>query len=216
MKQIITKEEVSAAIEQLTAQGKRPTLAAIHAFLNHRGSMSTLVRLKAELQGAGTASVADSPEGLRSFREMWELAVAQGRREHEAVIAELRENLTSVAGENERLEGRIAAAEKKVEDLEHAKSLIEVEFRDYRSHVKAEVEGARAATIEAAANASDALARLAERQADHRKQTATLQSERDEAMKKAHEIEIRLVRALALLEVTDRSACGQVWLNHNS
>jgi hypothetical protein len=63
MKQIITKEEVGKAIIDLVGQGKKPTLAALHAALNNRGSMSTLVRLKAEIEAASQPA-GDSPEGL--------------------------------------------------------------------------------------------------------------------------------------------------------
>jgi hypothetical protein len=52
MKQIITNEEVSKAMADLATQGKKPTLSALHAALNNRGSMSTLVRLKAEIEAA--------------------------------------------------------------------------------------------------------------------------------------------------------------------
>jgi hypothetical protein len=38
MKQIITKEEVGKAILDLVGQNKKPTLAALHAALGHRGS----------------------------------------------------------------------------------------------------------------------------------------------------------------------------------
>jgi chromosome segregation ATPase len=215
MKQVITKEEVSKAIAQLKEQGKRPTLAAIHARLNNRGSMSTLVRLKSELE-ASTIPATDSAEGLKSFREIWALAVAEGRGAQEQLIDELRGNVNSMAAENERLEERLVAGEQQLDELNRAKLLIESELRDYRTRVQVEIDAARATAAEATANASDALARLSERQADHRKQMAALQSERDDAVRKAHEMEMKLVRALALLEVADAAPCGSVWLNHNS
>lgn len=215
MKQVITKEEVSKAIAQLKEQGKRPTLATIHALLNNRGSMSTLVRLKSELE-ASTIPATDSAEGLKSFREIWALAVAEGRGAQEQLIDELRGNVNSMAAENERLEGSLLAAEQQLHELNHAKSLIESELRDYRASVQVQIDSSRAAATEATANASDALARLAERQADHSKQLAALQSERDDAIRRAHEMEIKLVRALALLEAADAVPCGPVWLNHNS
>ena len=215
MKQVITKEGVSGAIEQLSAQGKRPTLAAIHAVLNHRGSMSTLVRLKSELQVA-TQSKGDSPEGLKAFQQTRAMAMAEGRRELDALVTELRDNLNSLAGENERLEGLTLAAEKERSDLEQAKSLIESEFREYRSRVQTEVDQARATVAQTNAKASEALARLAETQADHAGQMTVMQAERDIAINKAHELELKLVRALALAESNGNASCGMVWLNHNS
>jgi hypothetical protein len=46
-------------VSTLTSQNKKPTVAAIHASLGGKGSLSTLVRLKGELDGAKPA--ADSP-----------------------------------------------------------------------------------------------------------------------------------------------------------
>jgi len=215
MKQVITKEEVSKAMTELMQQGKRPTLAAIHALLNNRGSMSTLVRLKSELEASRTHA-SDSAEGLKAFREIWALAVAEGRGAQEQLIDELRGNVNSMAAENERLEGRVLATEQQLDELIRAKSLIESELRDYRTRVQVEIDAAHATATEATASASDSLARLAERQADHRQQMATLQSERDDAIRKAHEMEIKLVRALALLEAVDAAPCGSLWLSHNS
>jgi chromosome segregation ATPase len=215
MKQVITKEEVLTAIEQLTAEGKRPTLVAIHALLNHRGSMSTLVRLKSELQ-AVTQPAGDSPEGLKTFRQTWAMAVAEGRRELDSVVAELRESLTSLAAENERLEGLLVAAQREGGELERARSLAESEFREYRARVQIEVDQARGTVAQANAKASEALACLAETQAKHAGQMTAMQAERDTAITKAHELELKLVRALALAESNGNTPCGMVWLNHNS
>jgi hypothetical protein len=110
MKQIITKEEVSKAIADLVGQGKKPTLAALHAALNNRGSMSTLVRLKAEIDAAAQP-VADSADGLRAFREVWALAVDEGRQQQEAILLEVRESVKALAAENERFEGVAIAAQ---------------------------------------------------------------------------------------------------------
>ncbi|HEV2247246.1 MAG TPA: DNA-binding protein [Terriglobia bacterium] len=216
MKQIIKKEEVSAAIEQLTAQGKRPTLAAIHGVLNHRGSMSTLVRLKAELQEASKPASGDSPEALMSFRETWLMAVAEGRRQEEALVAELRENLNAILADNERLEGLVLASQNRGQDLEVAKSLAESELKEFRAQVKADLDQARTSAAEANAKATEVLGRLAETQAKHTTQMAAMQAERDEAVMRAHQMEIKLTRALALLEAGGSSPCGNVWLNQNS
>ena len=78
MKQIITKDDVAKAIQDLVEKGKKPSLAAIHASLNGRGSMSTLVRLKAEID-ATAKSDADSPEELKAFREIWSMVCAAAR-----------------------------------------------------------------------------------------------------------------------------------------
>jgi hypothetical protein len=40
MKQIILKDDVAKVMRDLAAQGKKPTLALLHATLQHRGSMA--------------------------------------------------------------------------------------------------------------------------------------------------------------------------------
>ena len=103
MKAVLTKEEVGKAISHLVGQGKRPTLAALHAALDNRGSMTTLVRLKAEIDAA-TRSATDSPEALEVFRKVWALARDEERKEQDRQMAELRESIKALAAENERLE----------------------------------------------------------------------------------------------------------------
>jgi hypothetical protein len=51
--------------------------------------MSTLLRLKAEVQG--TTPATDSPEALKRFREVWTMAVAEGRQQQEVLITQLRQ-----------------------------------------------------------------------------------------------------------------------------
>ena len=216
MKQVITKEDVSAAMEHLTALGKRPTLTAIHVLLNRRGSMSTLVRLKAELEAASKLTPGDSPEALEAFRETWAKAVAAGHHQQEVLVAELRESLNTVAAENEKLEALALASQNRAQELELAKSRAESELREFRAQVKADLDEARASTAQANSKATEVLSRFAETQTKHASQVAALQAERDEALIKAHEMEIRLTRALALLEAGGSSPCGNVWLNQNS
>jgi hypothetical protein len=216
MKQVITKEEVSAAMEQLTAQGKRPTLAAIHVLLNRRGSMSTLVRLKAELEESSKLTAGDSPDALQAFRETWAKAVAAGCHQQEVLVAELRESLNTIAAENEKLEALAIASHNQAQELEVSKSRAESELREFRAQVKVNLDEARASTTQANSKATEVLSRFAEAQAKHASQVAALQAERDEALTKSHEMEIRLTRALALLEAGGSSPRGNVWLNQKS
>ena len=116
MKQLLSKEDVAKAIAELSAKGRKPTLVALHAALDHRGSMSTLVRLKSELESAAQP-VADSEEALKAFRQVWDLAFDEGRKQQEEVIAELRENLRVLATENERLDGIATGAERPRKNL---------------------------------------------------------------------------------------------------
>jgi chromosome segregation ATPase len=198
MKQIISKEDVGKAITDLTAQGKKPTLLAIHSALNHRGSMSTVVRLKAEIEAAAQP-ITDSPQGMEAFREVWALAVEEGRKQKEEKLAELRENLDALAAENERLEGAAMAAQSRTTEAEQAKSRAEAELHQFRIGVEAELKLARKDQAEANTLAADALRKLAEAQAAHTTRVAALQANLTDADRKAHEFELRLVRAEATL-----------------
>jgi hypothetical protein len=199
MKQILAKEDVERAMADLSAKGRKTTLAALHAALDHRGSMSTLVRLKAEIEAAAQP-VTDSPEGLKAFREVWALAVDEGRKQQDAVLVELRESVKALATENERLEGTALAAQNHAAEIEQAKSRAETELSRVKTHVEGEMKQAKTALAEATTQAAGALQKLAEAQAAHATQVAALQADLTAAVRKAHELELQLVRAVALLE----------------
>jgi chromosome segregation ATPase len=198
MKQIITKDDVTKAIADLAGQGKKPTLVAVHAALNNRGSMSTLVRLKAEIEAAAQP-VTDSPDGLKAFRDVWALAVDEGRQQQETVLVETRESLNALAAENERLEGAAFAAQNHAVELDHVRMRAETELGEFKSQVETELKQARTAQAEAAAQAALALQKLAEDRASQALQVAALQNDLTIAVRKSHELELNLVRAEALL-----------------
>ena len=199
MKQLITKEEVGKAIADLATQGKKPTLAAIHSALNNRGSMSTVVRLKAEIEASAQA-MTESPEGLKAFREVWAAAVNEGCEQQEAVLVELRESVKALAAENERLEGTAVAAQNHAAELEQAKLRSERELSQVRTYAEGELNQAKTAQAEATTQAARALQKLAEAQAAYAAQVAALQADLTAAVRKARELELQLVRAEALLE----------------
>ena len=199
MKQIITKEEVGQAVGDLVRQGKKPTLVALHAALNNRRSMSTLVRLKSEIDAAAQPAT-DSPDGLKAFREVWALAVDDGRQQQEAVLVEVRESVKALALENERLEGVAVAAQNLAAELDHAKSRAETELNQFKSQVECELKEARTVQAEATTQAAAALQNLAEARAAHAAQVAALQEDLAAAVRKAHQHELNLVRAEAHLE----------------
>jgi hypothetical protein len=116
MKQILKREDVAQAVATLTSQNKKPTLAAIHAALGGKGSLSTLVRLKGELEVA--KPMIDAPEAEQAFRTVWGMAVDYGRKEQEAKFAELSDDLKAIATENERLDGIAVSARNRVAELE--------------------------------------------------------------------------------------------------
>jgi hypothetical protein len=144
------------AMRDLGDQGKKPTLALLHAALDHRGSMSTLVRLKAEIEAAAQP-VSDSPEALKAFREIWGLAVEEGRTQQEAVAADLRENLKTLAAENERLDGTALAAQNRATELELAVSRAEAELNRIRTEREQALGRSQAALVQASAHAAEAL-----------------------------------------------------------
>jgi hypothetical protein len=205
MKKIISKEEVAKAISDVAIQGKKPTLAILHAALNHRGSMSTLVRLKSEIDAAAQPE-SDAPEALKAFREIWALAVEEGRIQQEAVTAELRENLKALASENERLDGTAMAAQDRATELEQAASRAGAELNRSRTEQERELNQAQAALVQASAQATEALQRLSEVQAIRSAEVAALQTDLASAVSRAHELELKLVRAQALLEAQGSQA----------
>jgi len=199
MKQVLSKEDVAKAVRDLAAQGKKPTLAMLHAALNNRGSMSTLVRLKAEIEAAAQP-VTDSPDALRAFREIWALAVEEGRLQQEAVVTELRENLRTLAAENERLDGTATAAQTRVGELEQSVSRAEAELSRVRTEQEQALGRSQAALVQVSAQASEALQKLAEVQAARSAEVTSLQRDLALAVSKGHDLELKLVRAQALLE----------------
>jgi chromosome segregation ATPase len=164
--------------------------------------MSTLVRLKAEIEAAAQPAT-DSPEALKAFQEVWALAVGEGRKQQEAVLAELRESVRALATENERLEGTAMAVQNRAADLDQAKSRAETELSRLKAHAGGELQQAKTALAEATTQAAGALQKLAEAQAAHAAQVAALQADLTSATRKAHELELQLVRATALLEAKD-------------
>jgi hypothetical protein len=199
MKQLITKEEVGNTIAQLVGQGKKPTLIALHAALDNRGSMSTLVRLKGEIE-AEAQRPTDSPDALEAFRELWDIARNEGRRDQEQALIELRDNLQSLAAENERLEGMAAAAQKRANDFEAAKFKAETELGLLRISVERDLTRATSTMRDAGLQAAKALQELADTRGAHATQVTALQADLTAAQRNAHEFELRLVRANALLE----------------
>lgn len=179
-------------IDAFRADGKKLTLASLHAALGNRGSMSTLIRLKSEIE-AEALQPKDSLEALHTFREVWAAAVEEGRKQQECVLVELRETLKTLTMENERLEGVTAAAEHRFGELQTAKSAAELDSHRVRAEADAEVSRTKSAL-------ADSLQKLAESQAAQATELATLQAQLAEAVQKAHAWEIELVRSQALLE----------------
>ncbi len=199
MKPVITKDEVAKAISNLAGQGKKPTLVALHAALDNKGSMSTLVRLKAELE-AEAQSPKDSSAALEAFREVWSLARNEGREEQEQALAELRNTLQALAAENERLDEAVGTARKRADELQEAKSEAEKELQSLHTSVERDLSQATSTMRDAGLQAAKALQELADARGSHATMVSSLQAELTTAQRSAHEFELELVRARALLE----------------
>ncbi len=173
MKQILTLEEVAKAIEGLKARGIKVTCTALHAALGNRGSMSTLLRLKSEVEGTTTPKT-DSPDGLKAFRDLWELAVAEGRQLQEGTVVQLREELQALATENERLDGLAV-------EFQHATKAAEAE----RDRVLAEHRTLQGDLLKATAEAKVLLEKLADERGNHGKEMAAVRQ-------RVHELELEV------------------------
>ena len=143
---------------------------------------------------------------MKAFREIWALAVEEGRNQQEAVAAELRENLKALAAENERLDGAAVVAQNRAAELEQAVSRAEAELSRVRTEQGREVQQSQAALVQVSGQAAEALQRLAAVQAAHAGDLASLQTDLASAVAKAHELELKLVRAQALLEANSGQA----------
>jgi hypothetical protein len=201
MKQVLTKQDVASAITDLRAAGKKVTVAVLHAALGNRGSMSTLLRLKAEIE-AETHPVTDSPEALQTFREIWAAAVEEGRKQQEGLLCELRETTQALAKENESLDARLGASERQSAELEHAKARAELELQRGKAEFERELSCTKSSLAEA-------LQRLANAQQAHGIEAARLGADLEATTRKAHSVEMELVRAKALLEfkgIVDRGS----------
>lgn len=91
------------------------------------------------------------------------------------------------------------AAHNHANELELAKSRAETELRQVKARVEAGLDQARAAVAQVETRATDALQRLADSQAMHATQMLALRADRDNAVNKAHDTELKLARALAFL-----------------
>jgi chromosome segregation ATPase len=209
MKPVLTKETVAKALEALKAQGKKTTLSTLHAALGNRGSLSTLLKLKAEVEGVAS-SPADSPTGLNLFRELWSLATTEGRQQAEQSLAQAREELTALVNENERLDGIALAAEERAKELERAKASLETELHEVKHALAKEQQVLQAELLKATEQASQTIQKLAEERSAHAAELMTLRDELASGVRKAHELELELVRIRAVAELQNPIAKPQV------
>ena len=195
MKAVISKEAVADAIKQLNDKGQKPTLAAIHAALGGKGSLTTLIKIKAELEQAATAPQ-DSAEGLNQFRALWAAAVTEGRKEMEGQAAELRAGLDALSVENERLEAAaIADAARVAEIMGQRDKLV-----DELSQANKAATEARAAGADAANRLAAALGEIAQIRAEYLQAVTTAARDLASARDLAHSAQIERATLAAQLE----------------
>ena len=195
MKALIVRQDVAKAIDSLKAVGKKPTIQAIHSALGNRGSLSTLVKLKAEIE-ADAVVERDSEEGLKAFREVWALAVQEGRNQKDAAAEEMRQALDAMAAESQKMEGEVAVAAERAAALEQGRAELTAELTKANERVTA----VRATSEQNATKLSEALETLAKIQQSHAAELADLRQQLTEAVKRSHTLEVKLARAEAKLE----------------
>ncbi len=195
MKPIITRDQVSTAIDSLKATGKKPTLVAIHAALGNKGSLSTLVKIKAEID-AEQVRQHDSEEGLKAFREVWAAAVEEGRKQKESECDELRQALEGLASENQSLSGQQAAISERLAVTEQQRDQLLSELRTASEQITA----ARAAGEQHASRLADALTKLGEVQTVHTTEIGALRQQISDGKDENHRLALALARAEAKLE----------------
>jgi hypothetical protein len=96
------------------------------------------------------------------------------------------------------LDGLATAAERRCVELEQAKSSAESGALEIRAKLGGELSRAQGALSDANAQAARALEKLAKAQSDHAIELADLQRKLSDALAKAHDQEIQLVRAETL------------------
>ncbi|MEI7957576.1 MAG: DNA-binding protein [Verrucomicrobiota bacterium] len=180
----ITREQVEAAMSRIQAEGERPSVRRIRNLTG--GSDSTINRLKNEIE-AEKAPPVDSEDALQAFRGVWTKALMVGAAQQAQALDDLRADYQSALDENERLEGRVTAAQMQSEKQEKENTdlrsqLVETMARETQSRANCESD-ARAL--------AEALARLNALQERFAAESAQWHAQQEEATEKLHAAEIR-------------------------
>jgi chromosome segregation ATPase len=110
----ITKEDVRRVRDQLKAEGTKPTLDKIRAALGNIGSVTTIQGFKTELDEEEQAEK-DSPEALQTFRDVWSMAVHEGRSQREVEVQDLKETIQALSDEVNRSDAEASASQLQAE-----------------------------------------------------------------------------------------------------
>ena len=180
----ITREEVEAAMSRIQAEGEYPSVRKIRNIIG--GSDSTVLRLKNKIE-AEKAPPVDSEDALQAFRGVWTKALMVGAAQQAQVLDELRGDYQSALDENERMEGRVTAAEMKSEKQEKENT----DLRSQLVETMARETQARANCESDARALAEALARLNALQERFAAESAQWHAQQAEATEKLHAAEIR-------------------------
>lgn len=189
MKAIINKQDIATAIEELKASGRKTTIANIHAALGGRGSLTTIVKLKAEIEADGVAAN-DSEEGLKAFRDLWALAREEGRKAGEAEAAELRAGLDTMASEAGRLETEVETSTRRVVEIATQRDNLVADL----SRANEQTIAARAAGEQAASKLAETLSKLTDMQTSHLAESKASADRLADCQARGHQLELQLAR----------------------
>lgn len=206
MKAIITTEDVAATIQQLRAAGKNPSIAAIHAALGNKGSLTTVMKLKRDVEQGTSPAVPDDSEALAHFRQLWQAAVSIGRQQRDVELAEQNDTVDALATENTRLEAACIGMGERISELSQQRDQLIADL----AQAQRDVATAQAAGQTHAASAAEALGRLADWQRGaeiaaaeirerHAADLATAHKRGVDAEHEAHQVKIQLATAKAQL-----------------
>jgi chromosome segregation ATPase len=140
----ITPEDVAAATERIRIRKESPTVERIRAELGNRGSSSTILKYRQQLEKEEVAEPSTTNgEALKAFTVIWKEAFDLGEASRNVDLENLRDDLESVKKEAEK---EISLREKAEENLELSEVKIEKLVDDLSS---AQKEASEARALEA-------------------------------------------------------------------
>jgi DNA repair exonuclease SbcCD ATPase subunit len=188
---VLTLEEVEKALTTLRQkEGREPSTRALHAAVGNRGSMTTLLKMKRDLdKPPGVAPGAD-PEQVAQFNALWAAAKTVGRAEREEEVRRLQEELDTVMAEAERMEGEIVEARQQGAEIAAVRDRLIAE----NAAAHQELTAARAAGEQQTQKTAAALERLSTLQAAHAQELSALGEQLRQAEKSQHETALSQAR----------------------
>ena len=201
MKQIVNRKDVERAIDDLTKTGKKATIASIHASVGGRGSLTTILKLKQEIDAERNLEK-DKAKVLEVFHQLWPLALDEARQECTAEIEDMRSTIQALANENEAMEGSASVHEDAIRKVADQRDSLMLELSESNKQLTA-----------TRANADQYVQQLAAMQEKmealreaHESETAKLQNDMEFERERNRGLEIKCARAEAELGVAKEKA----------